>query len=592
MSRKQTCTVVWIASAMTALLMTLSMATFADTFQQGPLSPEFQAWLETKDAAATNYGYIPSPVDWSHLKISGEKAASIYAARFDWRDTNSLTPVKYQDDCGACWAFAACGVLEAWSLIHEEETWDFSENHMKNTHGFVWDPCAGGNNDIATAYLARWTGPVSEEDDPYNPDAHTSPLNVLPRKRLWSAPVFVDLQNGEGNAHDPIKAAILEHGPVSAAMTWSDIAFNTAASTYYYSGFSPQNHVITIVGWDNNKAVPGAPGIGAWICKNSWSESWGESGYFYISYYDTKACKEATGFYSLTDPYPSEYVYHYDPLGLTMYTGTGSTNVAYAANVFQARANETLVAVGTYALADDTAYEIIIYNSGLVGTGFANPVATVSGTLENAGYHMIPLPGGVPVTEGNTFTVRVKYTTPGWQHPIPVEAPIAGYAAPTAATGQSFISGNGNYFEDIQGYYAGGNVCIKAFAGYIAPPVPTVRIVGSPHAEIGTRVVLSSTVTNMTGTVTYAWFKDGTALPGAIAPEYIIPELEESHAGSYVLEATDESKGIYTSPPFVLEVLPEGALPVSGALQVAALALLAAGTLTLRRRFRPVTQDR
>ena len=50
---------------------------------------------------------------------------------------------------------------------NKNETWDFSENHLKNYHGFDWGPCDGGNVDISTAYLARWAGPVDELDDPY-----------------------------------------------------------------------------------------------------------------------------------------------------------------------------------------------------------------------------------------------------------------------------------------------------------------------------------------------------------------------------------------------------------------------------------------
>jgi C1A family cysteine protease len=46
-------------------------------------------------------------------------------------------------------------------------TWNFSENHLKNYHGFDWGPCEGGNADISTAYLARWSGPALEADDPY-----------------------------------------------------------------------------------------------------------------------------------------------------------------------------------------------------------------------------------------------------------------------------------------------------------------------------------------------------------------------------------------------------------------------------------------
>ena len=49
------------------------------------------------------------------------------------------------------------------------EVHDFSEKHMRNTHSFDWAPTKGGNRSISAAYLARWSGPIDESDDPYSP---------------------------------------------------------------------------------------------------------------------------------------------------------------------------------------------------------------------------------------------------------------------------------------------------------------------------------------------------------------------------------------------------------------------------------------
>lgn len=65
----------------------------------------------------------------------------------------------------------------------------------------------------------------------------------------------------------------------------------------YYDGDKYADHEITIVGWDDNYSKDNfsvtPPGNGAFLVKNSWDVDWGDSGYFYISYYD-KSLSEPT----------------------------------------------------------------------------------------------------------------------------------------------------------------------------------------------------------------------------------------------------------------------------------------------------------
>lgn len=567
------------------VIMIACMAAAANAIELAPASPAFKDWLGGKAAvdAGADYGYVPSPLDWSHLRSESPKAAP--PASFDLRNGGYLTAVRNQSTCGACWAFAACGVMESWLKIGPGEVWDLSENHMKNTHGFSVGPCAGGNNSIAAAYLARWTGPLTEADDPYNPNEVIPPAaGVEAPMHLNSAPVYY----ADGATNADIKNAIMTLGPVSTPMTYYESSFNVTQNTYYYGGSNQPNHMVAVVGWDDAKVVPGAPSVGAWICKNSWSNGWGENGFFYISYRDTRAVKEVAGFYDLAPAGEDDRVYQYDPLGLTSFAGAPSP-VGYAANVFTAANNETLVAVGTHAVANNTLYQISIYTGAGVGANsFTNPVLSFSGVLPNAGYFVIPLPEDVPVTSGQRFAVKIRYQTDGWDYPIPVEAPIAGYAPATASSGQSFLSDNGTYFDDITTLgddYVNANVCIKAIAGSreVTPPTPSVNISGRPKVELGDSVTLTAVGANLMGTVTYAWFKDDAPLAGAVAPQYVITEADYTHSGSYVVEATDQSKGIYRSDPFVLEVLAVGSLPLSNALVVIALVLLVSGAFTLRR---------
>lgn len=560
----------------TVLLLMLLFApvyVFADAPEKAPRSPAFENWLSSKNAGE-NFGYVPSPVDWSHLTVSPSKADP--PAQYDLRTEGGLTSVKNQGICGSCWSHAACSALESWIRINTAEVLDLSENHMKNNHGFLLDHCDGGNNEMATAYLARWDGPLLESEDPYDPYSSV-PLDPTPppQKLLTAAPIFTY----DGIDRTEVQNAIMTYGALSTMMYWGDPDYNSGDYTYYST--MPEwneNHMVVVVGWDDAKAVSGAPGPGAWICKNSWGTSWGEGGFFYISYYDTLAVRKCTAFIDLEAPGAYGNLYQHDPLGYT--SSFGWEYVSYAANVFTAAADEAIVAVGTYATADNTAYEITVYDSGISGGSFYNPVTTVSGTFENAGYYLVDLPSAVNVTSGQQFSVTVRYQIPVTTvYPIPAEAPVD-YAAPTATLGQSYVSSDGASFIDLAGQTANANVCIKAIA---AAPDKTVRVIGPHWAEEGDPVTFTALLPALVGTVTYEWYKDDVLIIGADTDTYYIPAVTFGDAGMYKLIVTDESKEIMESAPFELVVLAEGSLPVSNtiALVFIALSLSAAGAYLL-----------
>jgi C1A family cysteine protease len=88
---------------------------------------------------------VPSPIDLSHLdgkKLFMEDLIKALPSYFDLREEGRLSPVKDQGECGACWSFSTLACLE--SLLLPFEALDFSENNLKNTHGFDPDHCQGG----------------------------------------------------------------------------------------------------------------------------------------------------------------------------------------------------------------------------------------------------------------------------------------------------------------------------------------------------------------------------------------------------------------------------------------------------------------
>jgi len=376
---------------------------------------------------------------------------------YDLRDTGRLPPVEDQGDLGTCWAFATFTSLE--SVLPENI--DFSENNMRNLHGFDIDPDQGGSILIATAYLARWGGPVSASDDPYPSGRSVSEPAVEHVQDVFYIPAKSGSQD---NAH--IKSAIVTLGAVYSTIYWNDKYYNPETASYYYSGSRDPNHAVNIVGWDDDYSrdlfEPPAPGDGAFVVRNSWGPDWGDDGYCYVSYYDTTIGRDNAVFTAESaDNYNS--IYQYDPLGRTGAMGYES-DTAYFGNVFTSMGPEDLAAVSFYTPVENSKYEITVYTNPSNGPVSGSPVTTTSGTIGVPGYHTIPLAYEVSLSTGERFSVVVRITTPGYQYPVSIESPQAGFSsAATASPGESYASSDGMVWEDLTDSYPDTNVCLKAF---------------------------------------------------------------------------------------------------------------------------------
>ena len=345
-------------------------------------------------------------------------------------------------------------------------TYDLSENNLKNCHLFDWGPCEGGNFHLSSAYMSRRAGPISETADPYSESPQACTTGLTPVAYETSACYLPD---------DPatIKQILYDNGAIHTAFYWNASYYNASDYTYYFDGAENTNHAVTIAGWDDTKVTAG--GTGAWLIKNSWGSSWGNSGYFYISYNDSRILTD-NGYFPTRMVYSANSkIYNYDDFGMFASFGYG-TSIAYGLVKFVASNNYPVTKIGTWINGSNATFDIEVYDnfSGSVLSGLLGSLTGQTSTFP--GYYTFDLPASIPMTTSNDFYVKIKYTTPSFNYPVPIEMVSTGYATNvTIQTGVCWLSSDGTSWTPIGGGTSYPyDLCIKAYAVQSSGNLPPV----------------------------------------------------------------------------------------------------------------------
>lgn len=260
-----------------------------------------------------NYG---EPTDNTNLPSS-----------FDLRNKIAIG-VENQNQYGICYAYATLTSLETNLSLKNNVNKDFSESHAAVVSGCGY----GGRFDwLEWRYFRKNYGPVSEslwsrqksesikelneylqggsseqKIQPYKKQMEQNKAEAYIQKTVYMPTITKNIKESSTNmeqvadARKTIKQHIMNYGslyttcstkaiyPYGTTGQWSGRQVCCANSNMNFEGY----HAISIVGWDDDFSKSNFPSSmnvtqdGAYLALNSWGDSWGENGYFWISYQD------------------------------------------------------------------------------------------------------------------------------------------------------------------------------------------------------------------------------------------------------------------------------------------------------------------
>jgi C1A family cysteine protease len=254
-------------------------SSIAQEFSTGlkPLSEQELKTLEEKRKAYMGAGE-------KLFKSTQNSYGNPQAKSFDLRNSNCVTPILNQGNCGSCWAFASIASIESNYALKNQQYIDLSEQSLLGcTEGQLGNCELGGHPLLVFGWLLDDPNAFlqKETDNPYKEinNSCISPI-VKTKIKLINAGVLQRENTPNFQTYiDEVKYLLTTYGALTVGIHAENL---TEFRNYKGNGVITtktsiaQDHAVNVIGWDDDKQ--------AWLIKNSWGTYWGDNGYGWVGY--------------------------------------------------------------------------------------------------------------------------------------------------------------------------------------------------------------------------------------------------------------------------------------------------------------------
>ena len=200
--------------------------------------------------------------------------------KVDWVTAGAVTPVKNQGQCGSCWSFSTTGALEGAFFIKTGTLDSFSEQQLVDCdtrkNGGKDMGCNGGLMDNAFSWIEKNGGLCTEAEYPYKSGTTKTGGSCDTSCEVVKGSDIKDFVDVTPNSDDAMMTALVQQ-PIAIAIQADQKSFQLYKSGVFTDSCGTGlDHGVLAVGYGTMS------GKDYYRVKNSWGETWGDSGYIYL----------------------------------------------------------------------------------------------------------------------------------------------------------------------------------------------------------------------------------------------------------------------------------------------------------------------